>query len=42
MMSDTHLEKVAGATSLNSQRLERINHTSPKQGAANLQGLMQL
>ena len=30
---DTHLEKVAGAASFNSQRLEHINRTSPKQGA---------
>ena len=36
----THLGKVAGATSFNLQRLERINRASPKQ-AANLLGLMQ-
>ena len=27
---DTHLEKVAGATSFNSQRLERLSRTTPK------------
>ena len=38
---DTHHEKVAGATSFNPQRLERINRASPKLGAANLLGLPQ-
>ncbi|EDR01255.1 uncharacterized protein LACBIDRAFT_333456 [Laccaria bicolor S238N-H82] len=33
--------RVAGANSFNSERLERINRTTPKQGAYKLPGLMQ-
>ena len=38
---DTYLEKVAGATSFKFQSLERISCTTPKQGVANVRGLMQ-